>query len=188
MRVELAGDGWRYRVPCMDGCGAGAVVIVEYVRTGARCMDCGRRYWGAPVPERPEPGWTRYNGLRLGQGGENCYPAAIVRREGAVSLRKTRVIRSMQVFAFDPDVPPAARELAKRVGGLVLLSVARRTDSPTTAAGKPSANWSKIDTYVSVQWREGGRPPTRMAIWKNGTRSGAMIGELATSHTAIGAL
>lgn len=67
-------DGWHIRIACRDLCGMTVVVLPEKADSGARCVDCGRRYHGAAVPQRPPPGWTRHNGLRMGQGGENCYP------------------------------------------------------------------------------------------------------------------
>ncbi len=151
----------------------------------ARCEPCGRSHHGTPATVKSA---YRYS-ERMGQGGTSM-PCILAPAFGAVSLRKTRVVSSLEVLGDDAwdRLPPAARALAERVDGRVLISVARRTDSPTTAAGKVSANWSRTDTFVGVQWRPGGRPPTRMAIWKNGQRAGAMVGEVAMTHTDIGAL
>lgn len=64
-------NGVHYLVDCADGCGSTVVVTQEYVGRDVRCASHGREYRGAPVPQRPQPGETRYNGLRIGQPGES---------------------------------------------------------------------------------------------------------------------
>lgn len=171
-------DGWRFLVDCVDGCGASVVVDRAHIVGGARCIDCGRRHHGVPTVVRSSADPT----TRMGQGGAHAYPVAR-RVDGAVSLRKTRIIESMEIVNVDdPRLPAAARELHARVGGRMLLSLARRGDNPSTAS------WSKVDTWLSVQWRVAGRPPTVMAFWRNGRRDRAMVGGVESSHTAVGAL
>lgn len=184
--VEPAGDGVRAVTRCADGCGAPVVVLPSHVTAGARCATCGREHWGAPVPQRPPPGETRRNGLPLGQPGRG-WPAAVRVSTGEVSLRKTRVVESAEVDVDDARVCEQARAVAARTAGARLLwSRARRADSPVTAAGKASANWTKVDEWLSVQWRRDGR--TVMAFWRNGQRADAMVGGRVTTHTEVGAL
>jgi len=184
VRVTLAGDGWRYRAACLGGCGGTAIVVLAHVRD-PWCSACLRRHHR--VDEAIAA--TRAAG-DVPTGAP--WPRVARHSTGAVSLRKTRVLLSVEVASVDwkgdDRVPTAAYVLADRVGGRVLLSVARRGDSPTTAAGKASAKWAQTDTFVSVQWRVAGRPPTIMAVWKNGQRDHAMVGERRVTHTDVGAL
>lgn len=169
----LAADGWRYVVDCTHGCGRTCIASVGHVSTAA-CAACLRVAHGADPDYRGagERGvaWPRESGYST----------------GAVSLRKTRVIFSCEAGPDSREkLPDGVRELAERVGGRILLSVARRGDSPTTAAGKASANWGKSDTYVSVQWRRPGSCTVR-ACWKNGQPDGGMIGERRATRTEVG--
>lgn len=168
-------DGWRYRVDCTHECGRTCVVVAAHIRTAA-CAVCLREKHGALIDYRGN-----------GERGVS-WPSARV-STGVVSLRKSRVVLTQEVDASDERVWPQPRALAGRIeGARLLLSIARRADSPITAAGKPSANWSKTDTLISVQWRVNGRPPTCIAIWKNGKRDTALMGSREMTHTEIGAL
>lgn len=183
-------NGVHYLVNCADGCGSTVVVTEEYVGRDVRCASHGREHRGAPVPQRPQPGETRYNGLRIGQPGESMPghldPDRLTR---AAEVAPGRIVeRGREVFMDGPDVLPAAAvTLCRRVGGRMLLSRARRADGPRTAAGKPSAGWDQVDTWLSVQWRPEGKPPTIMAFWRNGKRDRAMVAGVEMSHTAAGA-
>jgi hypothetical protein len=180
----LSPDGWRYVVDCADGCGMPVVAVMAHVTT-ARCSACARRHHGVvTVPRLPI---AQRAHLALGQHGA-AWPRALRVSTEAVSLRKTRVVSAVEVGLDDERVPPAARVLAARVGGRVLVSVARRSDSPTTAVGRASANWARTDTLVGVQWRLGGRRPTWMVVWKNGRRDHVMVGERRMTHTDAGVL
>lgn len=89
----------------------------------------------------------------------------------------TAILMSAEVGRDHPLVPPAARALAERIeGSRLLLSVA-------TCVGKRGCS-----TWLSVQWRVDGRPPTIMALWRDGKRDHAMYGLTRTTHTAVGAL
>lgn len=178
VRLEPAGDGYRVVSDCAGGCGARVVTIPQYIGHG-RCITCGRARWGAAVPQRPAPGETRRNGLALGQPGAS-WPGRLDpdRLAATGALRpESRVVESGEVGPDHPDVPAQASALARRMPGARLLrSVAR----DTTTEGR--------STWVSVQWREGGEPPTVMVLWRNGRRDHAMIGWRKTTHTAVGAV
>lgn len=147
-----------------------------------RCASCGRTRWGAPVKiyaDKPR--------VQHGIGFPGHLDADRLTRLAEVAPGRI-VERGREVFADGPDVlPPAAVALCRRVDGRMLLSRARRADSPRTAAGKPSAGWDQVDTWLSVQWRPEGKPPTIMAFWRNGKRDRAMIAGVEMSHTAAGA-
>lgn len=180
--IAPAGDGWRYHVPCRGECGASVVVTGAYLGARGWCITCGRERWQAPVPQRPPPGWTRDNGLRLGQGGVNAYPVAVI-DPALPPAAPSRIVESLELTNVDdPRLPAAAVALCERVGGRMLLSVARRSANPDTAS------YHVLDQWLSVQWRPAGKPPTVMAFWRNGRRDRAMIAGRETSHTEVGAL
>jgi|SRR5689334_1807809 len=179
MKAELAGDGWRYRASCLGGCGRAAIVVLEHLRD-PWCSACLRRH------HQVDEAIAAMNAAGGSPRGVS-WPRE-TRPEAAVSLRKSKVVSAAEVGRDDERLPPRARALAERVGGRVLLSIARRSDSATTAVGKASANWSKLDTLISVQWRPSGRPPTIMAFWRNGLPYGVMIGQRTMTHTDAGIL
>ena len=169
--IEPAGDGWRYRVPCVQGCGQTAIVVLAHI-LDARCMDCGRALRRAPVPRRPAPGAN--NGYRMGQGGVACYP---YRRCGSVATGDDRgravprVLYGAWVEPGHPLVPASARRLAGEVSPVhdvrIRLSVARRDRG------------GQVDAWCGVQWVGG------WCLWRNGSAAGGRVGSVKMSYTQV---
>lgn len=116
--VRPAGDGWRVVTRCADGCGAEVVCLPAFIGA-ARCIDCGRRHHGAAVPRRPPPGWTRRNGLPLGQPGRSM-PGALRPVDLAVKGGKATGVRRGLVeewAAGDPRMPSGARGVLAVLNG-----------------------------------------------------------------------
>ena len=131
MRFEPIGDAYRVRVDCTDRCGAVCVVTITHAFSGrpSRCIDCGRRHWGAPVPQRPAPGWTRHNGLGMGQPGAS-FP-------GRVTDRATRTAERAVAPAYldEGEVEPGHPAVTANAAGLharasALAERARRRHEP----------------------------------------------------------
>jgi hypothetical protein len=148
-------DGWRVRVDCADACGATAVVTVPAaIQGGARCMDCGRRHHGAPVPARPVPGSTRRNGLPLGQPGTSM-PGRL--DPDRLTLRRVErapgppALDEGEVATSHPAVPANAAGLHARA--TVLAERSRRRLEP---AGVSLRLTRTVAAHLVLRVRAGG--------------------------------
>lgn len=144
-----------------------------YAVSGVAAMACAshaRAWFGAVEPVRPVPGAN--NGLRLGQGGANCYRhtprAALEVAEPVVA--PVVLVPECPVSAGD-GAPSSVATLAGRVSGVAAYSAVLHPDGPTTEPGvnedgsavrveRPALDRWKLIEWITVRWTTG------FALWK----------------------